>query len=256
LLDYPDADTALIDTHLERAMAASRTVVNLGRTLRRRNDLRVRQPLALVTIVTGNPELRRAIETHTALIAEELNVHAVNVHDDEAELVELSAKADFRRLGPRFGNETKTIAGAIAGLDHDAVAELLSDGEVTIDDEVLTAADVVITRNPREGTVVATEGSITVALDTQLSQDLLTEGVARELVNRIQMIRRSEGRAVTDRIRLRWASDAASIVEAFRVHDAFIAGEVLATAIVRDHSITSTPISIDGAEVALSIADD
>jgi isoleucyl-tRNA synthetase len=114
----------------------------------------------------------------------------------------------------------------------------------------------VITRNPREGTVVATEGSITVALDTQLSQDLLTEGVARELVNRIQMIRRSEGRAVTDRIRLRWASDAASIVEAFRVHDAFIAGEVLATAIVRDHSITSTPISIDGAEVALSIADD
>ena len=234
-------------------MAASRTVVNLGRTLRKRNDLRVRQPLARVTIVTRDPELRMAIETHTALIAEELNVRTVRVHDDEAELVELTAKAYFKRLGPRFGKDTKAIAAMIADLDHDAVADLLDSGEITIADEVLSAADVVIVRNPREGTVVATEDSITVALDTQLTNDLLIEGVARELVNRIQMLRRSEGFEVADRIQLRWMSDDASIIDAFSVHGRFIAGEVLAVAIEEDDSLTSGPITIDGSDVVVSI---
>ncbi len=253
LLDYPKADTALIDADLELTMAASRTVVNLGRTLRKRNDLRVRQPLALVTIVTTDPTLRRAIETHTVLIAEELNVHAVKVHDDETDLVELSAKADFKRLGPRFGKETKTVARTIADLNHHAVAELLDTGEITIGENVLTAEDVVVLRNPREGTVVATEGSITVALDTHLTGDLLIEGVARELVNRVQLMRRSEGFEVADRIRLLWASDDASIVDAFDVHNAFIAGEVLAAEIRRDDSVTANPVTIDGAVVALTV---
>jgi isoleucyl-tRNA synthetase len=253
LLDYPDADTSLIDTELERAMAASRTVVNLGRTLRKRNDLRVRQPLARVTIVTSDPALRAAIETHTALIAEELNVRTVDVHDDEADLVELSAKADFKRLGPRFGKETKAIAAAIAGLDHDAVSALLEAGEITITDEVLVSEDVVVVRNPREGTVVATEDSITVALDTHLTDDLLVEGVARELVNRVQMLRRSEGFEVADRIDLRWSSDDASLVEAISVHGGFIAGEVLATTIERDDSITTDPVTIDGSAVFIAI---
>ncbi|MEA2023672.1 MAG: isoleucine--tRNA ligase [Actinomycetota bacterium] len=253
LLDYPNADRAMIDTELESAMAASRTVVNLGRTLRKRNDLRVRQPLALVTIVAGDSGLRRAIETHTALIAEELNVRSVKVHDNEADLVELSAKADFKRLGPRFGKETKAIAAAIALLDHDAVVELLEIGEITVAENVLTAEDFVVLRSPREGTVVATEGSITVALDIHLTDDLLIEGVARELVNRIQMMRRSEGYEVADRIRLRWNSEDAPIVDAFDVHNDFIAGEVLATEIVRDGSMTSDPIIVDGAAVVLGI---
>ncbi|MEA3502306.1 MAG: class I tRNA ligase family protein, partial [Actinomycetota bacterium] len=253
LLDYPNADAALIDVDLELAMAASRTVVNLGRTLRKRNDLRVRQPLALVTIVTRDSRLRTAIETHTALIAEELNVHEVEVHDEEADLVELTAKADFKRLGPRFGKETKAIAGAIASLDHDAVARLLDTGEITLEEHVLTADDVVITRNPREGTVVATEGSITVALDTQLTAELLVEGAARELINRIQMLRRSEGFEVADRIRLRWMSDDAAIIDAFDVLGGFIATEVLATEIGRDDSLTSSPVPIDGAVVVLNI---
>ena len=254
LLDYPDADTAMIDSDLERAMAASRTVVNLGRTLRKRNDLRVRQPLARVTIVTRDGELRKAIESHTALIADELNVHAVEVHDDEAELVELSAKADFKRLGPRFGSETKAVAAAIAALDHDAVAGLMNTGEFTIDGQVFSVEDVVIARSPLEGTVVATEGSITVDLDTQLTAELRTEGVARELVNRIQMKRRAEGFEVADRIELRWKSDDASIVDAFDAYSDFIAGEVLAATIERDGSITSSPVTIDEAAVILSIA--
>jgi len=254
LLDYPDADITLIDTDLEIAMAASRTVVNLGRTLRKRNDLRVRQPLAQVTIVTRDPHLRRAIETNTALIAEELNVRAVVVHDDETDLVELSAKADFKRLGPRFGKETKTVAAGIAALDHDAVTELLETGAISVAGEPLGIDDVVVVRSPREGMVVATEGSITVALDTQLTDELVVEGIAREIVNRIQMMRRSEGFEVADRIRVRWASDDASIIDAFDGHEAFIAGEVLATAVEREESITEDPTTINGVDVVLSIA--
>ncbi|MEA3511894.1 MAG: class I tRNA ligase family protein, partial [Actinomycetota bacterium] len=256
LLDYPDADTTLIDTDLEVAMAASRTVVNLGRTLRKRNDLRVRQPLARVTIVTRDPALREAIQTHTPLIAEELNVRTVRVHDDESDLVVLSAKADFKRLGPRFGKETKSVAAMIAALDHDAVAGLLDNGEITIADEVLTVEDVVVVRYPREGTVVASEGSITVALDTDLTDDLRVEGVARELVNRIQMLRRSEGFEVADRVHLRWSSDGASIIKAFGIHGGFIADEVLATAVEHNESLAAEPITIDGIEVVLTIAAD
>lgn len=253
LLDYPDADTTLIDTDLELAMAATRTVVNLGRTLRKRNDLRVRQPLNLVTIVARDARLRRAIEAHAGLIAEELNVRTVKLHDDEADLVELSAKADFKRLGPRFGKDTKAVAATIANLDHDAVAELLDSGEIEIAGEALTAEDVVVQRSPREGTVVATDESITVALDTQLTDELLVEGVARELVNRVQMLRRSEGFEVADRIRLEWASDDPSIIHAFNVHDLFIAGEVLALTIERVESLTAEPSTVNGADVAISI---
>jgi isoleucyl-tRNA synthetase len=254
LLDYPESDTELIDADLEVAMAASRTVVNLGRTLRKRNDLRVRQPLNLVTIVTRDPRVRRAIEANTDLITEELNVRAVKVHEDEADLVELSAKADFKRLGPRFGKEMKAIAATIANLDHDAIAALLDSGEITIDDEALTIEDVVVLRSPREGTVVATDESITVALDTQLNDELLLEGVARELVNRIQMLRRSESFEVADRVHIRWASDDASIIDAFGAHGEFIAGEVLAVTIERADSVPSNTVTIDGSDVAITIA--
>lgn len=256
LLDYPDADATLIDSELEIAMAASRTVVNLGRTLRKRNDLRVRQPLMRVTIVTREPELRSAVERHMALIEEELNVRSVKVHDDESDLVELTAKADFKRLGPRFGKETKAVAAAIAELDHDTVAALLDTGVIMIGGETLTVEDVVIGRNPREGTVVATDGAITVALDTHLTEDLIVEGIARELVNRVQLLRRTKGLDVADRIRLQWSSDDASIVGAFKTHDAFIAGEVLANVIERHDAITAEPTSIDGADVVLRIAAD
>jgi isoleucyl-tRNA synthetase len=104
--------------------------------------------------------------------------------------------------------------------------------------------------------VVATDGAITVALDTHLTENLIVEGIARELVNRVQLLRRTEGLEVADRIRLRWSSDDASIIEAFKTHDTFIAGEVLANVIERDNAITADPTSIDGADVVLRVAAD
>ena len=253
LLDYPDADTALIDSDLEVAMAAARTVVNLGRGLRKRNDLRVRQPLGLVTIVSRDPRVARAIATHRDLISEELNVHRVEVHEDESDLVILSAKADFKRLGPRLGKETAAVAGEIAALEHSTIAALLEGGELVIRDTTLSADDIVVSRTPHEGTVVAAEGTITVALDSTLTDELRSEGVARELVNRIQLLRRSDNLDVADRIELRWASDSDPIVAAFEQFGDFIAGEVLALSIERDNTVAATTTDIDGATIALKI---
>ena len=254
LLDYPDADTALIDPTLEFSMAAVRTAVNLGRGLRKRNDLRVRQPLGGVTIVTRESELAAAVETHEALIAEELNVHRVQVGTDEAGLVVLSAKADFKRLGPRLGKETRPVAAAIEQLDHAQITGLLDGTPITLVGVELTAEDVVIARTPREGTVVASEGDMTVALDITLSDDLRTEGLARELVNRIQLLRRSEGFAVTDRIEVFWSSDEEQVATAFERFGDFIAGEVLATLIERNDAETTVATDIDHRAVRLRIA--
>ncbi len=253
LLDFPDADVSLIDTDLEMAMAAARTVVNLGHGLRKRNDLRVRQPLERVTVVTRDPGVAAAIEAHRELICEELNVHGFEVHADESDLVVLSAKADFRRLGPRLGKGTGVVAGAIASLDHASIATLLEGGEMTVGDTVINAEDIVVSRTPHEGTVVATEGAITVALDARLTEDLLTEGVARELVNRIQLLRRSDGLVVTDRIALRWGSSSDRVREAFARFGDFIAGEVLAVDVERDDALSADPADVDGLTVMLRI---
>ena len=254
LLDYPEADAALIDAELEADMVAARTVVNLGRALRKRNEIRVRQPLERVTIVTTQAPLQRAIRRHVALIADELNVRTVEIETEESDLVELSAKADFKRLGPRFGKDTKAVAAVIAGLDNDAVADLLAGNELTVMDVTLTSDDIVVARTPRAGMIVAAEGPFTVALDTRLTDDLIVEGVARELVNRIQMLRRSEGLAVTDRVLVRWTSTADGVAAAFGRHGAFIAGEVLASGIERDEALTNEPVDIDGASVAISVS--
>ncbi len=193
------------------------------------------------------------MEAHRDLISEELNVHRIEVHEDESDLVLLSAKADFKRLGPRLGKNTGAVAAEIAALDHSSIAAVLDGDAVVIRDTTLTADDIVVSRTPHEGTVVATEGAITVALDTTLTDDLRNEGMARELVNRLQLLRRSDGLDVANRITLRWASDSAPIVAAFDQFGDFIAGEVLAIEIERTDTVTAEPTEIDGLTVALEI---
>jgi len=254
LLDYPEADVTLVDEHLESDMATIRTIVNLGRALRKRNEIRVRQPLGTVTIVTRDLPLQSAVRRHAALIADELNVHEVDIGSEESDLVELSAKADFKRLGPRFGKDTKAVAAAVADLDDATVAKILEGGTVTILGSVLTADDIVVTRTPRGGVIVASEGPLTVALDTRLTEDLAVEGMARELVNRIQTLRRSEGLSVTDRVDVRWASTSEAIATAFDRYGMFISGEVLASSIVRDDTLTAVNVDIDGVPAAISVS--
>ena len=229
--DYPEADGELIDPALEAAMGAVRTTVGLGRSLRVANDLRVRQPLPSLTVVSRNTAVRDAINSHSGLVGEELNVKAVAADADEGALVELSARANFKVLGPRLGDGVKEVASAIADLSSDDIHALLDGGEVEAGGVRLSADDVVVSRTPKPGYVVATEGDISVALDCSITRELVVEGLAREVVNRVQGMRRDSGLEVTDRIRLIWSTDDEDLREAFSQHSGYIADEVLATQI-------------------------
>ena len=253
-VDYPDADPALIDAELEEGMAVVRRIVNLGRALRKHHDLRVRQPLAEVTVVSRDPTVTRAVATHTDLIAEELNVKRVTLDDEEAHIVELSAKANFKVLGPRLGSRTKEVAAAIAALDHAAVDRLVKGDTLEVLGEDVGAEDVVVRREPRPGHVVETEGSLSVSLDTSLDDVLLAEGLAREVVSRLQSLRRDAGFDVADRIDVQWDTEDAGLAEAVRRHSRLIGSEVLATTIVQTPGVSGTDVEVGEARLTVAVA--
>ena len=251
--DYPVANVSAIDRDLESAMADVRAIVTLGRGLRKKHDVRVRQPLDSVTIVTRSPQTTRAVRDHAGLIAEELNVHRVQVHEDEAGLVDLSARADFKVLGPRLGKDMKTMASGITDLDHAVIASLLDGGSTIVNGYPVTADDIVVIREPRPGTVVATDSAISVALDTTIDEELRIEGIARELVNRIQNARRQLDLDVSDRITVHWSSTDTVIAAAFRDHADLIAQEVLATGFIEADIEEADPTAIGEATVSLEL---
>ncbi len=254
LCDYPVADALMIDEPLENAMASVRSVVNLGRGLRKRSELRVRQPLPRVTVVTRDSDVVSAISTHRDLIAEELNVRDLEVHADEEGIVDLAAKANFRALGPRLGKRMREVATGIEAMSHEDVAALLNGDTKTLAGEDITVDDVVVSRTPRAGTVVATDGPMSVALDTEISEDLRIEGLARELINRIQALRRTSGLNVTDRINVIWQSASKDVAAAFAGYGDLIAGEVLAVSIVQGHAVVDGETDVAGEPVRLEIS--
>jgi isoleucyl-tRNA synthetase len=186
------------------------------------------------------------------LIADELNVGRVDVHDDEARLVDLEAKANFKALGPRYGKDMKRVAALIASLEHKTIADLLDGSTYSAEGIELGASDIVVSRVPRDGTVVATEGAISVALDTEISEELAVEGMARELVNRVQGLRRQFDFAVTDRIDLQWSSPDGSVSAAFDIHRDMIATEVLAETMTQGPNNGET-FTIGDAAVTISV---
>ncbi|MCP4247196.1 MAG: class I tRNA ligase family protein, partial [bacterium] len=225
--EYPESRASLIDPALEQTMAAVRTAVGIGRSLRVANDLPIRQPLETLTVVSRQPAVLEALASHADLIAEELNVKQVASSSDEASLVTLHAKANFKNLGPKYGPDVKRVAKEVESMDSDTLHRLLDGQTVTLPDSgaSLTADDVVISRQAHEGVVVAADGPLSVALDCTLTPALLTEGAAREIVNRVQAVRRQRDLHVTDRIRLTWQSDDPGIVAAFAEFGDYIAGE-------------------------------
>ncbi len=251
--DYPEADDRVIDRALEAAMHVIRDVVNSGRALRKQHGLKVRQPLRKLTVVTRDPEVIAAVESHRELIAEELNVRSVALESEEGKLVELSAKANFAELGPRLGARTRDVAAAIEKLGHDDVDRLLEGEPLEVAGERLSVDDVVVQRSPRPGFVVTTDSEFSVALDTTIDDVLRSEGLAREIINRIQGLRRDAGLDVADRINVRWHSDAEAITEAVAIHGPLIAGEVLAASLEPVDAAHGTITRVDGHELRLEI---
>jgi isoleucyl-tRNA synthetase len=233
-------------------MATVRDVVQLGHSLRKQSQVKVRQPLRRAAVLSHDPAIAAAVRAHADLIAGELNVHSVEVESDESHLVELSAKCDFKKLGPRLGPRMKEVAGEVATLDEAAIRMLLDGGTVEVAGEVIGADDVIVSRAPRPGTVVETSGALAVSLDTSIDEELAVEGVARDIVSRVQTMRREAGLAMTDRIRLRWSSEDPLAHNAFETHSEFIASEVLADEVVTDATLPIEAVE-EGVAVGLGI---
>ncbi|TEX50438.1 MAG: isoleucine--tRNA ligase [Actinomycetales bacterium mxb001] len=230
---WPTADDAIIDDELAAQVALVRRVVELGRAARASSSVRTRQPLARALV--SAPGWTSLPADLVAEVASELNVLDMSsLSASEGDLVDVTAKANFRSLGKRFGKQTPTVAEAIAATDAAALAASLRDGEARVDvsgmgEVAITTEDVVITETPREGWSVASGDGETVALDLHLTPELRRLGTAREAIRLIQEARKNAGLDISDRIALIWSSSDAEVVLALREHGEQIAGEVLAT---------------------------
>ena len=236
LCSFPEPDAAARDVALESRMAAAQRVVALGHNLRKQKNLKVRQPLPRAVVASARPGFEADLAPMAAVIAEELNVKAVEFAADESRFVTLSAKANFKVLGKKLGPRMKAAAAAIAALPAADLAKLQAGETVTIPAEamrdggnavVLAPEDVLIRRTENEGLTVANDGDLTVALDTALPPELVAEGIARELVSHVQALRKEAGLDVSDRIRLAVATDSEAAA-AIAANAAFVKGETLA----------------------------
>jgi isoleucyl-tRNA synthetase len=243
LASWPGFDEALVDPELGEQMGLARRLVDLGRSARSTAGMGIRQPLARALVgANGFASLPAQLRD---LVAEELNVHSVEPLDAAGgSLVHYSVKPEFRALGKRFGGQTQAVAAAIREADPALIAVTVTGaagdgtqegGGSSLRLDVpgvglveITAQDVLVTQTPAEGWGVAAADGETVALNLAVTPSLRAEGLAREVVRRIQEARKASGLAVTDRIWLRWSATDGELAEALTAHGALIASEVLA----------------------------
>jgi isoleucyl-tRNA synthetase len=226
--DYPQLEAEYVDVDLEQRMRVTREVVGLGRKLREEHRIKVRQPLSRLTVVHRDPKLRAMALASQALIADELNLKAVHVEADESSFTSLTVKPNFKTLGKRCGPKLKAIGAELAGWSFDEVSRLESGGEIEVAGEVLSLSDVLLQRTALAGAAVATNGELTVVLDTAIDPALRREGIAREFVSVLQNARKQAGLDLADRIRVRWSCQEPEVRAALGEHAETIAHEVLA----------------------------
>ncbi len=251
--DYPVADTSMIDPELEASMAAVRDIVSIGRNLRKQQGHRVRQPLAVLTVLTRDSAVAEAVSRHSDIIVEELNVKDVRTSADESEHVTLGAKANFRKLGPELGAGMRDFAARIEAMDPADIETVVNGGTVVVDGRTVSDDDLVVERTPKEGTIVETGTGFAVALDTRLTDDLRKEGLAREVISHVQRLRREADLEVTDRIVLAWDSTDDLMLKTFEEHGERIGSEVLAVELSREPGVSGETLEVDGYSVHLGI---
>ena len=229
LASWPVYDETLVDAEGDAAMDLTRRLVELGRSARSEAKVKTRQPLSRMLVPTGS--LARLTPELIAEIEAELNVAAIESFASAGDLVDHSAKGNFRALGKRFGKQTPLVAKAIAEADATVLAaSLTATGVATVAFDggtEVTADEVIVSERPREGWSVVNEQGETVALDLELTPELVRAGLAREAIRAIQEARKTSGLDITDRIELRWSADG-EVAEAVRAESDLVAREVLA----------------------------
>ncbi|KAA2219481.1 isoleucine--tRNA ligase [Maribacter flavus] len=211
LADFPTSDKNMIDSALEQKMQKAQTISSLVLSIRQKEKIKVRQPLQKIMIPILDEQDRTDILAVSDLIKSEVNVKEIELLDDASGVLVKRIKPNFKTLGPKFGKEMKQIANAISTLNQEDIQKIEQEGELSLQIEnksiILQFQDVEISSQDIEGWLVASSGKTTVALDITINEDLKKEGIARELVNRIQNLRKESGFEVTDRIDIRMQKD-------------------------------------------------
>ncbi len=227
---FPKADQRFVDKELERQMQKAQTVSSLVLSLRKKEMIKVRQPLQRVMIPVLDEQQRKEIAAVADLIKSEVNVKELELIDDASGILVKQIKPNFKVLGPRFGKDMKLIAGKINNFSAEDIQKIERDGEIQVEVNgnflTLESGDVEITSQDIEGWLVANSGNITVALDITISDELKKEGIARELVNRIQNLRKDSGFEVTDKIDVTLQKDG-TVEEAVQQNIEYIKTETL-----------------------------
>lgn len=260
---FPEYDDSAVDEALEERNAMAQTLTSMVLSLRRKVNIKVRQPLAQMMVPVVDDRQRRAIESVRELVLNEVNVKALNIVESDNAILVKRVKLDFKKLGPKFGKQMKAVAAAIAALSQADINVLERNGslDVTLADGAtasIDATDVEIFSEDIPGWLVANEGNLTVALDVTVTPELRSEGIARDIINRIQNIRKERDYAITDRIKLAFDSGNAEIAPVLDKFGAYIANQVLASDICAADIAAAAAadvatLDIDGLEVRVAI---
>lgn len=229
---FPVADENAIDKSLEDRMNIAQVITSMVLSLRRKVNIKVRQPLSTLMIPVMDDAQRQTIESMSDLILSEVNVKTFKFVDNEAGVLVKRVKPDFKKLGPKFGKTMKLVANAITSMSQQDIATLEKNGNITLDVDgtsaVIETVDVEIISEDIPGWLVANEGNITIALDVTITEELKQEGIAREIVNRVQNIRKGRDYEITDKINLVFQPNETTDA-AINAYSEYIGRQVLAT---------------------------
>ena len=249
LAKFPEYNEEMIDKGLEARMQMAQDVTSMVLALRRKVNIKVRQPLQCIMVPVIDEEQKAHIEAVKALIMNEVNVKDIKFVDGAAGVLVKKVKCDFKKLGPKFGKQMKAVAAAVAEMSQEAIAELEKNGKYTLNldgtEAVIETADVEIISEDIPGWLVANEGKLTVALEVTVTEELRREGIARELVNRIQNIRKSSGFEITDKIRITISKNPQTD-DAVTEYNNYICNQVLGTSLtLADEVKDATELNFD-----------
>ena len=257
LAKFPEYKEEMIDKGLEVRMQMAQDVTSMVLALRRKVNIKVRQPLQCIMIPVVDEEQRAHIEAVKALIMNEVNVKEIQFVDGAAGVLVKKVKCDFKKLGPKFGKQMKAVAAAVAEMSQEAIAELEKKGSYTFNldgaEAVIETADVEIFSEDIPGWLVANEGKLTVALEVTVTEELRREGIARELVNRIQNIRKSSGFEITDKIKITLSKNPQTD-DAVNEYKDYICNQVLGTSLtLTDNVEGGTELEFDDFRLYVSV---
>ena len=255
---FPNVDESVIDSRLEQNMKVAQDITSMVLALRRKVNIKVRQPLSSLMIPVVDDAQREAVQSMSELILNEVNVKTIKYVSGEDGVLVKRVKPDFKKLGPKFGKSMKSVAAAITSMSQADIVTLERNGNVSLDIDgvsaVIELCDVEVISEDIPGWLVANEGNLTIALDITITPELKQEGIAREIVNRVQNIRKGRDYDITDKINLTFESNC-EIDDALKTFGDYISRQVLAASlsVVPSLNDTAEELDLDGVNVKVEI---